>query len=123
MGGIIYIIAIIAAGSRSEIISVGIGLFAAALIHNPMGYPLGYWGAGVSRLSEPDCRTVACELGMQNGGMGTALAIDVLKSTNAALGPVVFGNWMNITGSTLASYWKGRVTESEKSNRNIIRDT
>ncbi len=118
MGGIIYIIAIIAAGSRSEIISVGIGLFAAALIHNLIGYLLGYWGARASRLSEPDCRTVAFEVGMQNGGMGTALAIDVLKSTSAALGPVVFGTWMNITGSTLASYWKGKVPESEKSESN-----
>ncbi len=113
MGGIIYIIAIIAAGSRTEILSVGIGLFGAALIHNLVGYLLGYWGARVSRLSEPDCRTVAFEVGMQNGGMGTALAIDVLKSTSAALGPVIFGTWMNITGSILASYWKGRNPDSE----------
>ena len=113
MGGIIYIIAIIAAGSRSEILSVGIGLFGAALIHNLIGYLLGYWGARASRLAEPDCRTVAFEVGMQNGGMGTALAIDVLKSTAAALGPVIFGTWMNITGSVLASYWKGRIPDSE----------
>jgi BASS family bile acid:Na+ symporter len=114
MGGIIYIIAIIAAGSRSEILSVGIGLFGAALIHNLIGYLLGYWGARASRLAEADCRTVAFEVGMQNGGMGTALAIDVLKSTSAALGPVIFGTWMNITGSTLASYWKGRIPKSGK---------
>lgn len=113
MGGIIYIIAIIAAGSRSEILSVGIGLFGAALIHNLIGYLLGYWGARASRLAEADCRTVAFEVGMQNGGMGTALAIDVLKSTSAALGPVIFGTWMNITGSTLASYWKGRIPDPE----------
>jgi bile acid:Na+ symporter, BASS family len=113
MGGIIYIIAIIAAGSRTQILSVGIGLFGAALIHNLIGYLLGYYGARAARLSEPDCRTVAFEVGMQNGGMGTALAIDVLKSTSAALGPVIFGTWMNITGSILASYWKGRIPDSE----------
>jgi len=56
---------------------------------------------------------VAFEVGMQNGGMGTALAIDVLKSSSAALGPVIFGTWMNITGSTLASYWKGRIPDPE----------
>ena len=108
MGGICYIIAIIAAGSRAEIISVGFGLFGAALIHNLIGYLLGYWGARFANLAESDARTVAFEVGMQNGGMGTALAIDVLKSNSAALGPVIFGTWMNITGSTLASYWKGR---------------
>jgi BASS family bile acid:Na+ symporter len=113
MGGICYIIAIIAAGSRTEILSVGIGLFGAALIHNLIGYLLGYWGARATRLAEADCRTVAFEVGMQNGGMGTALAIDVLKSSSAALGPVIFGTWMNITGSTLASYWKGRIPDPE----------
>ncbi|MDG2256508.1 MAG: bile acid:sodium symporter family protein, partial [Opitutaceae bacterium] len=112
MGGICYIIAIIAAGSRAEILSVGIALFVAALIHNLIGYLLGYWGARSVRLAERDCRTVAFEVGMQNGGMGAALAIDVLKSASAALGPVIFGTWMNITGSTLASYWKGRRPDS-----------
>ena len=109
MGAICYIIAIIAAGSRAEILSVGVALFVAALIHNLAGYLIGYWGARLAKLAERDCRTVAFEVGMQNGGMGTALAIDVLKSNSAALGSVIFGTWMNITGSTLASYWKGRV--------------
>lgn len=113
MGGICYIIAIIAAGSRAEIISVGFALFLAALIHNLIGYLLGYWGARMARLDERDCRTVAFEVGMQNGGMGTALAISVLKSNSAALGPVIFGTWMNITGSTLASYWKGKIPSGE----------
>ena len=45
---------------------------------------------------------------MQNGGMGTALAMEVLKSPSAALGPAIFGTWMNISGSTLASWWKER---------------
>ncbi len=113
MGGIIYIIAIIAAASRSDILSVGFALFGAALIHNLIGYLLGYWGARASRLAEADCRTVAFEVGMQNGGMGTGLALDVLKSASAALGPLIFGTWMNITGSLLASFWKGRVPKSE----------
>ena len=107
MAGICYIVAIIAASTRNEILAVGIGLFAAALIHNLVGYGSGYWAARLLRLSERDCRTVSLEVGMQNGGMGAALAIDVLKSSSAALGPVIFGTWMNLTGSSLASWWKG----------------
>jgi len=108
MGGICYIIAIIAAGSRSDILASGVLLFGAALLHNVSGYAFGYWGGRLGSLPERDCRTVAFEVGMQNGGMGTALAINVLQSGAAALGPVVFGTWMNLSGSTLASYWKGR---------------
>ncbi len=108
MAGICYIIAIIAANNYEKILSVGVGLFAAAILHNTVGYLLGYWGARAVRISESDARTVAFEVGMQNGGMGTALAMEVLKSSSAALGPAIFGTWMNISGSTLASWWKER---------------
>ena len=108
MAGICYIIAIIAASTRAEILAVGFSLFGAAILHNLTGYLLGYWGARAGGIPESDCRTVAFEVGMQNGGMGTALAIDVLKSANAALGPVIFGTWMNISGSVLASWWRDR---------------
>ena len=108
MAGICYIIAIIAANSREEILAVGVSLFIAALFHNLIGYLFGFWGARFAGLKESDSRTVAFEVGMQNGGMGAALAINVLNSNNAALGPIIFGTWMNLTGSTLASWWKGR---------------
>lgn len=108
MVGICYIIAIIAASNQEKLLTVGAGLFAAALFHNCLGYILGYWGARASGVNESDARTVAFEVGMQNGGMGTALAMEVLKSPSAALGPAIFGTWMNISGSTLASWWKER---------------
>jgi len=107
MIGICYIVAIIAANTRDSILAIGFALFAAAIIHNSLGYVAGYGIARLSRLPEKDCRTVALEVGMQNGGMGSALAIGVLNSTNAALGPVIFGAWMNLSGSALASWWKG----------------
>ncbi len=108
MASICYILAIIAADSRDELIGVGLALLVAALIHNLAGYLLGYFLAGFAGLSESDRRTVAFEVGMQNGGMGVGLATNVLKSSAAALAPAVFGTWMNITGSTLASWWRDR---------------
>ena len=106
MAAICFIIAIIAANSRNELLTAGFLLIGAAAVHNTIGYTLGYFGARAARLSEIDCRTVALEVGMQNGGMAVGLAIDVLKSTNAALAPAIFGTWMNVSGSTLASWWR-----------------
>ena len=83
-------------------------LIGAAIIHNSIGYLLGYLGARTVGLSETDSRTVAFEAGMQNGGMAVGLATNVLNSTDAALGPAIFGTWMNISGSTLASWWRER---------------
>jgi bile acid:Na+ symporter, BASS family len=125
MVGICAILMIIVAQTYDVLMEAGILLVVAAIIHNSTGYGLGYWGArsfgfilgrigyliGVrkttaSLIDEANCRTVAFEVGMQNGGMATGLAMDVLKSHIAALPPNIFGTWMNISGSLLANYWR-----------------
>jgi len=115
MAGICYIIAIITARSRDDLVTVGPYLIAAAILHNFVGYILGYWFARAARLDETSCRTVAFEVGMQNGGMASGLAMNVLKSAPAALAPAIFGPWMNISGSVLATWWHRKpVAESPK---------
>ena len=111
MAAICFILAIIAAASRELLLSMGLLLLLAGLIHNCAGYLLGYFLGGLAGLPEQDRRTVAFEVGMQNGGMGVGLATDVLKSPAAALAPGIFGTWMNITGSTLAFWWRDRKPE------------
>ena len=108
MAGICLIIAIITAQSRDQLLSVGPLLILAAIVHNGTGYGLGYAGGRLARLDESACRAVAMEVGMQNGGMASGIAIDVLRSTNAALAPAIFGPWMNVSGSLLAGWWRRR---------------
>jgi len=105
MSGICFIIAIITARSREDLLTVGAALLAAVLIHNFIGYTLGYWLSRAVRLDEKTCRTVAFEVGMQNGGMASGLAMRVLNSSSAALAPAIFGPWMNVSGSILATWW------------------
>jgi len=106
MAGICFIIAIITARSSEKLLSVGLLLILAAVIHNFIGYILGYWLARAVKLEEKSCRTIAFEVGMQNGGMASGLAMTVLNSANAALAPAIFGPWMNISGSVLANFWQ-----------------
>jgi len=112
MAGICLIIAIITARSRNELLTSGLLLIFAAVLHNATGYFLGYWGSRAFRLSEIDSRTVSVEVGMQNGGMASGIAMEVLKSAKAALAPAIFGPWMNISGSILASWWRRRLPRS-----------
>jgi BASS family bile acid:Na+ symporter len=44
-------------------------------------------------LTMRDSRTVAFEVGLQNGGMATGLAFNVLHSPAAALASATFGHW------------------------------
>ncbi len=106
MAGICLILAIITARAYEELSAVGVSLLAAAVLHNLTGYTLGYWGARLGRLPEADCRTVAIEVGMQNGGMSAGLAMNVLHNAKTALAAVVFGPWMNVSGSLLATWWR-----------------
>jgi bile acid:Na+ symporter, BASS family len=117
MFGIVYIIAIITARSSEKLLTVGFLLIAAAIIHNFIGYILGYWISRGLKLNEKTCRTVAFEVGMQNGGMASGLAMTVLNSANAALAPAIFGPWMNISGSVLSTWWHRKPVKDEASSK------
>jgi BASS family bile acid:Na+ symporter len=105
MIGIGIIITIISAAGRDSLLEIGGLLILLVLIHNLMGYNLGYWVGRLLRLGERDCRTIALEVGMQNGGLASGLAKEMGKIATVGLAAAVFGPLMNITGSILASYW------------------
>lgn len=111
MGSICLIIAIITARSRRELLEVGPLLVAAAAAHNFTGYALGYGIAKALGLSESVCRTVSFEVGMQNSGMASALALNTLGSASAGLAPAIFGPWMNVSGSVLATFWRRKAAD------------
>jgi len=106
MLSICIIIAVTIALSRDDLLKVGLALFGASVLHNAIGYFLGYQGARLAGLNARDCRTVALEVGIQNGGMATGLAFNVLKSAQAAMASATFGPWSAITSSVLASWWR-----------------
>jgi len=108
MFGICAIIMITIGLSRDDLLAVGLALIGASICHNAAGFTFGYFGARGVGMSMPDARTVAIEVGMQNGGMATGLAFNVLKSPVAALASAVFGPWSAVSGSMLASYWRRR---------------
>jgi BASS family bile acid:Na+ symporter len=105
MIGIAFIIVIITASGRDNLLTIGPALIICSLIHNTSGYLFGYWIGRLFRLNERDSRTIAIEVGMQNGGLASGLAKEMGKAATLGLAPAVFGPLMNITGSILASYW------------------
>jgi bile acid:Na+ symporter, BASS family len=110
MIAICIVIGIIVAKSRDRLVAVGAVMFLVAVIHNAIGYLLGYAGAAWCGLNRSDCRTVSIEVGMQNGGLASALATNVLKSDDAAIAGAIFGPWMSIAGAVLASCWRKQDT-------------
>ena len=105
------IITIITAAGRDSLLDIGGVLMLLVLIHNLFGYFLGYGFARVFKMPEQDCRTIAIEVGMQNGGLASGIANSLGKIATMGLAPAVFGPLMNITGSVLASFWRERPIE------------
>jgi len=64
-------------------------------------------------MDETDCRTISIEVGMQNGGLASGIAMEMGKVATVGLAPAVFGPWMNITGSGLANWWRRQMLEEE----------
>ena len=108
MFGIALILTIITAAGRNSLLVIGPALILVVIVHNTFGYFLGYWGGRAFRLPERDCRTIALEVGMQNAGLASGIAKEMGKIATIGLAPAVFGPLMNITGSTLASWWHNR---------------
>ncbi|TWT97682.1 Sodium Bile acid symporter family protein [Botrimarina colliarenosi] len=108
MAGIIYVTGMTTAEGRDNLIAVGVALVVAAALHNLLGYLLGYWMSRGLGLDAQSARTVAFEVGMQNGGMATGLAVEMGKLGTLGLPAAIFIAWMNVSGSLLANYWRRR---------------
>lgn len=113
MVGIAVIIAIMTAGGRDALLTIGLFLVVAGVIHNLAGYFFGYWGCRLLGIDENSCRTIALEVGMQNAGMASGIAVEMGKMSTVGIPSVIFGSWMNVSGSTLANWWRRQALQEE----------
>lgn len=108
---IIAIVASVVAASAERLASVAAIVFIGVMIHNLGGYLLAYLVARkLCGMSEPKARAISFEVGMQNSGLGAALAM-VHLSPVAALPSAVFSVWHNISGPSLAGWWAKRTPD------------
>ena len=113
MIGIALIITVITAAGRESLLKVGLLLILAVFIHNTLGFTLGYWLSRLLGFKERDCRTISLEVGMQNSGLASGLALLMGGMATIGLAPAIFGPLMNITGSSLATWWHGRLPDDQ----------
>jgi BASS family bile acid:Na+ symporter len=117
MVGIAVIVTIITASGRDSLLQVGALLIITSLIHNLTGYTLGYWLSWIVGMPEKDRRTIAFEVGMQNGGLASGLALQMGKVATVGLAPAIFGPLMNVTGSVLANFWRGKPVDGDEEDK------
>lgn len=111
VAGIVLIVAAVVGASKGAIASSGLLIFAVVVLHNGLGYLLGFFAAKAAGLSLAKRKAIAIEVGMQNSGLGAALA-NAYFSPVAAVPSAIFSVWHNISGALLANYFASR-TEDE----------
>jgi BASS family bile acid:Na+ symporter len=104
---IVLIIAIIVALNAGQLAGMAVTVVLAVVLHNSLGLAGGYLVPRLLGLPERTCRTLAIEVGMQNSGLGVALAVKYFAPA-AALPGAVFSIWHNLSGSLLAAWWSRR---------------
>lgn len=83
--------------------SCGAWIFAGVLLHNALGYALGYASGVFARFTRAKKRTVAIEVGMQNAGLATVLASRHFPACpEASVAAAVSCVWHSISGALLA---------------------
>ncbi|WP_442597635.1 bile acid:sodium symporter family protein [Parapusillimonas sp. JC17] len=102
---IVAIVAAVVAGSQQKIATSGLLIFTVVVLHNGLGLLLGYWLAKLSGLSVAQRKTLSIEVGMQNSGLGVALA-SAHFSPLAAVPSAIFSVWHNISGPLVATLFQ-----------------
>ena len=112
---IVAIVAAIIAGSQAAILQSGALILAVVILHNGLGYLLGFWASRCFKLAYADCKAVSIEVGMQNSGLGVALAaVHFAASPITAVPSAIFSLWHNVSGPALATYWAAKTEKAAK---------
>jgi BASS family bile acid:Na+ symporter len=115
---ILGIIAIAIAIKRNELQEITWSLLGILAAINMGGYLAGYFGGAVAKIPEPMRRALTLEVGMQNAGAGTALAIHLFGESSPATIPCVLYTFgCMLTGTVLATIWRNFVPDEEASEQ------
>lgn len=104
---ITFVVVAVVSASTAVLMTAGLGLLIGVVLHNLLGYGLGYAVAAALRVPPAARRAVSVEVGMQNSGLASGLATQYF-TPEAALPGAVFSVWHNISGGLLASIWGRR---------------
>lgn len=104
---IVFIIAIIVGLNQPRLSMDSWLILLAVVLHNGLGFALGYLFAKLFGMDLAKRKAVMLETGMQNSGLGAALAAAHF-SPLAAVPSALFSVWHNLSGSLLVAWFARR---------------
>ena len=102
--------------SGRTILDNGLVILAVVILHNLCGMLLGNFCARRFGLNKAQTRAMTIEVGMQNSGLASTLALMYFTAAGGIAG-AIFSVWHNVSGSLFASYCVGKDEEAEKESK------
>lgn len=116
---IVLIVGGVVSVSAQKIMETGLLIMAVVILHNMLGYALGFAVAKALRMNLAKSKAISIEVGMQNSGLASSLALMHFGAA-AAIPGAVFSVWHNISGSLAANYLAGKMDKEEKAVANKL---
>ena len=110
---IIIICAYAVAANHERLNSISMNLFFVIIIVNALGYLFGWFLAKIFHFNNQYRLTMAIEIGMQNAGLGVALALKHF-SPETALPGALFAVWCVLTGAGASAWLRYKHSSEEK---------
>ena len=107
VAAITLIVAAVVSHNAASIMETGVVVFAAVILHNLLGYAVGYLLGKALKLPAAKKKALSIEIGMQNSGLAASLAQGAFPDLSMATVPgALFSVWHNISGAMLASMFR-----------------
>lgn len=110
---IVLIVGGVVAVSSQRIMETGLLIMLVVMLHNLLGYGIGFALAKALHMNMAKAKAISIEVGMQNSGLATSLAMMHFGAA-AAIPGAIFSVWHNISGSLAANYLASRMTKEEE---------
>ena len=96
-------VGIVVSHNADRLMTAGLLVMLVVMLHNLFGLGIGYLVGRLLRLQRPKCVALSIEVGMQNSGLATSLAVMHFAAFPLATIPgAVFSVWHNISGAIIA---------------------
>ncbi|MBW5396845.1 bile acid:sodium symporter family protein [Brachyspira pilosicoli] len=107
---VVAIVAAVVSANSQRLMQVGHLVVIVIIIHNTLGYMLGYLLGKVCKFNNAKCKTISIEVGMQNAGLASSLASTHFAYMSLAAVPGAIGSvWHCISGSIVANIMASKI--------------
>lgn len=109
--GLACVVGGVTSSQGTKFFQSGLVIFLAVLLHNGLGYLLGYFAGTLTGMNYSKRKTISIEVGMQNAGLATNLATTSAQFANTPQAAVICAVscvWHSISGTLLAGFFSRR---------------